>query len=198
MTGPLLKITTTPTKIEYEVTRAKLETSQEKPQVSRKTTQGKLSMEKTEGRLEMNTKAYRSDMGFKDVVERAGYDANLARQKVSEATTNYVELGNSIINIQKGGNIPDALWSQAMQHSKGDLVLMPLSPADIKYVPASLKTDFEPGSVQSDWNVGAAKVDFVPGLFKLNIVQYSSISFEYLGGPIYVPASANPDFVGEA
>ncbi len=198
MVKPLLEITTTQARYEYEVARAKLEMSSEKPAVTRTTTRASINMRTQAGRLEMNTVRRRSDMGFKNVVDRANYEADRGRQAAMEATGNYASFGNQIANIAHGGNIPDALWSQTMQHSQGDLVLVPVSPIDIQYIPASLVADFTPGEMQSNWDVGRARLDFVPGSFKMNISQYASIDIKYTGGPNYAPPSADPNFVAEA
>ncbi len=198
MTGPLLEITNTPARYEYEVMRAKLQISQEKPKVDRKVSRATLNMKRQAGRFEMNTVRRRSDMGQKEILDRAGYEADRGRQAATEAIGNYVELGNQTVNQHKGANIPDALWSQAVQHSKGDLVLMPLSPIEIQYIPASLATNYVPGEMSANWNVGRARLDFVPGSFSVNITQYASVNIEYTGGFIYVPPSADPNFVAEA
>ena len=198
MVRPMLEITTTPTRYEYEIMRAKLQISQEKPQVDRKVSRATLNMKRQAGRFEMNTVRRRSDMGQKGVVDRANYEADRGQKAATEAVGNYVDFGNQVANQHKGANIPDTLWSQAVQHNKGDLVLMPLSPIDIQYVPASLSMDYVPGEMSANWNVGKARLDFVPGSFSMNITQYASVNIEYIGGFIYAPPSADPDFVAEA
>lgn len=190
----LLEITTTPAKYEYEIERAKLVINQEKPTVDRTVTRASLNMKREYGRFEMNTTQRRSDMGFKGVVDRANFDGDQGRQAALEAIGNYAELGNAVVNIQRGANIPDALWNQMMKHSKGDLVLVPLSPMELNYIPATLAIDFSPGEMQANWNVGKARLDFVPGSFGLKFTQYASIQIEYTGGPVYAPPSADPNF----
>lgn len=190
----LLEITTTPAKYEYEIERAKLVINQEKPTVDRTVTRASLNMKREYGRFEMNTTQRRSDMGFKGVVDRANFDGDQGRQAALEAIGNYAELGNAVVNIQRGANIPDALWNQMMKHSKGDLVLVPLSPMELNYIPATLAIDFSPGEMQANWNVGKARLDFVPGSFGLKFSQYASIQIEYTGGPVYAPPSADPNF----
>ena len=198
MIKPLLEITTTPARYEYEISRAKLQINQQHPTVERSVKRASLNIRTQAGRVEMNSVARRSDMGFKGVVDRANYEADQGRQLVSEATGNYAEFGNQLANIAHGGNSPDALYSQSMQHSKGDLVLVPVSPIDIQYMPASLAMDFTPGEINTNWNIGKARLDFVPGSFNINFTQYSSIKIEYLGGPVYVPRSADPNFEATA
>lgn len=198
MVRPLLEITTTPARYEYEIQRARLQISQEKPQVDRRIKRASLNMRRQAGRVEMDSVRRRSDMGFKGVVDRANYDADRSRQIVSTAIGNYVDVGNSLAKINKGANIPDTLWGKSMHHNKGDLVLVPLSPIELNYIPAQLAVDFEPGQMTSNWNVGRARLDFVPGTFSLNFTQYASINIKYLGGPHYVPASADPNFQAQA
>ncbi|NLW78157.1 MAG: hypothetical protein GXY32_01935 [Ruminococcaceae bacterium] len=194
MVRPMLEITTTPAKYEYEVMRARLQITQEKPVVNRMVRRATLNMRQQAGRFEMNTVRRRSDMGMKGVVDRANYEADLGAKAAREKIGDYVDFGNSVAKFNKGGNIPDALWSQSMKHSQGDLVLVPVSPVDIHYIPASLTMDYQPGQMSADWNVGKARLDFVPGSFSLNFSQYASINIEYIGGFIYAPPSADPNF----
>lgn len=198
MVGPLLQITSTPARYEYEITRARLEISQEAPAVRRTTQRASINMRQQAGRLEMDSVRRRSDMGFKGVVDRANFEGDKGKQTALEATGSYAEIGNQLADIAHGANVPDTMWGQAMKHNNGQLVLVPVSPVDIHYIPANLQMDYQPGQMNADWDIGRAKLNFVPGSFALNFSQYASINIEYIGGYNYVPPSANPDFVAEA
>jgi hypothetical protein len=198
MVRPLLEITTTPARYEYEMMRARLEISQERPVVERKVSRATLNMKRQAGRFEMNTVRRRSDMGMKGVVDRANYEADLGLSAAQKATVTYTEFGNQVAKIQNGANIPDTLYGQSMQHSQGELVLMPVSPIEIHSIPANLAVDFTPGRMQAEWNVGKAKLDFVPPTFALNFSQYASINIEYIGGYNYVPPSSDPNYEARA
>ncbi len=198
MVRPLLEITTTPARYEYEVRRARLEISQEKPRVQRTVQRASLNMQRQAGRFEMSTARRRSDMGFKGVVDRANNEADRGFQAALAATGAYADAGNQLARIDRGANVPETIWGQSMQHSQGDLVLVPLSPVELSYVPANLTKDFQPGQMESNWDVGRARLEFVPGAFSLNLTQYASINIEYTGGPLYVPPSADPNFVAQA
>lgn len=195
---PLLEITTVKPQYEYNVSHAKLQISQEQPRVNRTTQRASLNMRQQAGRFEMNSVRRRSDMGFKGVVDQARYQGDLGRKAASEATGNYADIGNQLAQIHYDTNIPDTLYGKSMIHNQGNLVLVPVSPVDIHYIPASLAADFQPGSMQSDWNIGKARLDFVPPEFGLNFTQYASIEFSYTGGPIYVPPSSDPNFEADA
>lgn len=198
MVRPLLQYSTTRAQYEYEVMRPRLEISQKLPKVERTVKRATLNMQRQAGRFDMNSVRRRSDMGMKGVVERANYEADLGKQTASETTANYVDFGNAVAMQHKGGNIPDSMWSRTMQHSQGDLVLVPVSAVDIHYIPANLAVDFVPGEMTANWDVGRAKLDFVPGSFSINFTQYASLNIEFVGGFIYVPPSADPSFEAEA
>ncbi len=195
---PLLEITTVRAQYEYQIERARLEISQPSPKVERTTQRASLNMRQESGRLIMDSVRRRSDMGFKGVVEEAEYEGDKGLQVAQEATSTYAEIGNQLAKISQNTNIPDTLWGQSSIHNKGDLVLMPLSPVEIQYVPAKVHTSYNPGSMRADWNINKAQLDFVPGSFSLVFSQYASINVEYIGGFNYVPPSASPDFDGHA
>ena len=199
MIRPMLEITSTPARYQYQVARARLQISQEKPTVDRKVSRATLNMKRQAGRFEMNTVRRRSDMGMKGVVDRASFEADRGRSQATETIGNYAEMGNQLAKIHEGANIPDTAYSQSMKHvGEGDLVMVPVSPIDIHYIPASLAMDFNPGQMQADWNVGKARLDFVPGNFALDFQQYASINIEYVGGFIYVPPSSDPNYEARA
>ncbi len=195
---PLLQITSVPAQYEYQIERARLEISQPKPQVERVTQRASLNMRQESGRLEMDSVRRRSDMGFKGVVEGAEHEADLGFEAAKEATASYAEIGNQLAKISQNTNIPDTLWGQSSLHNKGELVLMPLSPVEIQYMPAKVHTSYNPGSIRADWNINKAQLDFVPGSFSLVFSQYASLDIEYIGGFHYVPPSASPDFESQA
>lgn len=198
MIRPLIQVTTTPTQLEYQVQRARLQIEQQQPTAQRTVKRAQLNMRRQAGRFEMDTVRRRSDMGFKGVVDRANYEGNLGMQRASKTTGERAAMGATLLNFHKGANFPDALWSQYMQDQSTELVLQPVSPAEIRYIPAQLEADYVPAEMQTDWNVGKARLDFVPGSFNINITQYASISFEYTGGFNYVPRRADPNFQASA
>lgn len=199
MVRPMLEITTTPARYEYQVARAKLQITQKQPTVDRKVSRATLNMKRQAGRFEMNTVRRRSDMGLKGVVDRAQFEADKGKRFATEAIGTYTDIGNQLARINEGANIPDTAYSQSMKHvGEGDLVMVPVSPIDIHYIPASLAMDFQPGQMQADWNVGKARLDFVPGSFGLDFQQYASINIEYTGGFIYVPPSSDPNYEARA
>lgn len=195
----LLNYTSVPIRFEMQVTPASLQIAeQQAAQYEMTRTGGTMAMESQMVKVRLDTFERRSSMGLKGMPDFINDAADRGRSAGLRATRDYAEFGNQLINIQKGANIPDALFSQYMQHSQAELVLMPLSPTDISWVPSSLNMDYSPVDLNFNWNMGGTQMQFVPGSISMNITQYPSIQFEYTGGPIYAPPSADPNYQGEA
>lgn len=195
----LLNYSTTPIQYEMKVTRASLQVAEQKAaQMNMTRTGGTMNMESQMTKVRLDTFERRSDMGLKNMPDFMRDAAQRGRSAGLQATRGYAELGNQLINIQDGANIPDALFSQYMQHAQAELVLVPISSTDISWMPASLNMDYSPVDLNFNWDTGGAQFQFVPGSISMNITQYPSIKFEYLGGPIYAPPSADPNYQGEA
>lgn len=194
----LLNYTITPLRYEVTVERARLDIAQTPMRAQIRQTQGSFNIRQQHVKVQMDSTAQRADLGYKTNEAFSKEAASLGYQAFMEQTAQYSEFGDSIKNIQKGATIPDALYNQMMQRAQGELVIVPLSPTDISWIPGSAESTYNPAEVDIQWNVAeqGTELEFVPGSIKFDIVQYPSISFEYVGPPIYVPPSSAPDYEG--
>lgn len=58
---------------------------------------------------------------------------------------------------------------------------------------ADLTIRYQMDKMNFDMKVANGNFEFVPGNINVEITQYPQIQIEYVGGPIYVPPSADPD-----
>lgn len=49
--------------------------------------------------------------------------------------------------------------------------------------------------IQASWDSNKKEMEFVPGKFHLEIINMPEVNIEYLGGPMYVPPSAAPEYL---
>lgn len=191
----LIRITTTPIEYELSTERARLEIVQDQVQAKMDTAPGLMEMRRKPTEVRMDSFEFRKSIGLKSVATVSKEEAERGKQAVLESMANYADVGNTLLHIEKGGNIPDTAFSQYFQRAtKGDLVLVPTSPIDISWEEGSLEMNFNPAKLNIQWQPGRAKMKFVPGSVKMVIKQMPSIHFEYLGGFNYVPPSADPDY----
>jgi hypothetical protein len=45
-----------------------------------------------------------------------------------------------------------------------------------------------------DWRVSGTQFEFVPGDIEISVKQQPDVVIKYVGGPIYVPPSGDPDY----
>jgi len=45
-----------------------------------------------------------------------------------------------------------------------------------------------------DWRIGNGDFNFIPGDIEISVAQQPDVLIKYIGGPIYVPPSADPDY----
>ena len=54
--------------------------------------------------------------------------------------------------------------------------------------------NYEMDKLNFDLKVANGNFEFIPGDIEMSITQRPQVLIEYVGGPIYVPKSANPDY----
>lgn len=197
--GPLLQITTLPMIYELSIERARLEISQDPIRAEIQTVPGQWEKKQEISKVRLDTFEFRKSIGLKSVRGSNEELAQIGKKAAMQATAEKAEFGNQLLHIEKGANIPDTAFSQYFRRAtEGNLVFVPVSPTDISWSEGMLQMNYTPASVNMNWNRPKAQVEFVPGSITMNIVQYPSIQIEYLGEPIYVPPSANPNYEASA
>jgi hypothetical protein len=61
--------------------------------------------------------------------------------------------------------------------------------------PGSISVDYQMDSLTFDWNTNSKPdLEYIPASIEYFVAQYPKVIIEYIGEPIYVPASANPNY----
>ena len=72
---------------------------------------------------------------------------------------------------------------------------LPKEGADITFDAGKLSIDYQLGNQEFDWDVmQRLPMEFIPGSVELIVRDRPRVEIEYVGGPIYVPASADPNY----
>lgn len=188
----LLEYSTNDIRLEMQVQKAKVDYTTTLPSHTLSKTGGQVNNHTKQTTLRLDTYERRSSMGFKGIQATTDYMKQMGRQKAMEATRNYADTGNALRDIHKGANIPDAYYSQMLD--TGSLGFQPLAPVAISWDEGFIKQDYETARLAFEWKQGQTQGNYTPGSVKFNVTQYPSIEFKYLGGPVYVPKSADPNY----
>ena len=57
---------------------------------------------------------------------------------------------------------------------------------------------FEMDKLNFDWRFDKQQFEFTPGDIEVSVTQQPDVQIKYVGGPIYVPPSSDPNFEGDA
>ena len=197
MDSNLLQITTIPIQIEIKVTNAKLEYSEDRqPKVNITTQNGKFVMEAEPLRLNIDTYEARKSLG-----EGHMNDADLMQQKANEGfsiafqgTAKVASEGNQ---LARGMSPSEIAIQNARAGATVETIMefLPKEGADITFDGGKLNIEYQMGSQDFDWDIKSSlPMEFIPGSVELIVRDRPRVEIEYLGGPIYVPPSSDPDY----
>ena len=193
----LLQITTIPIQIEIKVTNAKLEYSEDRqPKVNITTKNGGYVMEAEPLKLNIDTYEARKSLGYGHMT-----DADMAAQKASDGfslafqgTARVASEGNQ---LARGMSPSEIAISNARAGATVQTIMefLPKTGADITFDEGKLNIEYHMGDQSIDWDVKPdLPMEFIPGSVELIVRDRPRVEIEYLGDPLYVPPSANPNY----
>ncbi|MCM1165592.1 MAG: DUF6470 family protein [Lachnospiraceae bacterium] len=194
----LLQITTIPIQIEIKVTNAKFEHSDEyvQPQVNIKSRNGGFVMEAEPLKLNIDTYQARKSLGFGNMT-----DGDMLKQKAQEGwsiafqgTAKVAEEGDQ---LARGMSPAEIALNNARAGATVQTIMefLPKEGADITFDAGKLNIEYQMGEQDIDWNVHPdSPLEFIPGSVEFIVHDRPRVEIEYIGDPIYVPPSANPNY----
>lgn len=195
----LLRITRVPMKYEFVTEPARLAYKTDRGGFTLQRQGGELNIDAQRAQIRQDSTQFFNSMGLRTSSAAKQYAVEQSLQDYRQAVVNYVDTGNQLINIQKGVTVPELARQRMMESVQaGNLTLTPLSPVNINWTPAQMSMNYRPVTLNFDWQTAKSSMEFIPGKFSMNIQQYPELKIEYLGRPIYVPASADPEYTGGA
>ena len=190
----LLKITSTPMKYELEVENAKLEYQQDvTPSCDITTSPSQLKIHSEASKVQIDTYEARKSLGLTNIDDSIQQYAAKGKEHINNQIREYVQIGNAMGDIQNGTEISDIARQKILQQPELYTQFLPSASADISFTPAQLDMNYTPADVNLDWQINENTLSFQAGSVHMKIVEYAHVDIEYLGGPMYVPPSADPN-----
>ncbi len=197
MNSNLLQITTIPISIEIKVTNAKMELSDDiHPKVNITTENGELVMKAEPLKINLDTYEARKSLGYGNMT-----DGDLLAKKASEGftiayqgTAKVASQGNQ---LARGASVADLAVQNARAGATVETIMefLPKEGADITFDGGKLSIDYQMGSQEFDWDVNTSvPMEFIPGSVELIVRDRPRVEIEYIGEPLYVPPSSNPNY----
>lgn len=196
---PLIKITTIPIALEMKINHAKLEYNNASAELEISRDKGGLRIKSSPIKLNLDTFEARSSIRptAKQSVEQY---AEKGRSAAYEATATYAQEGHLLLKAKFGedvlgqiiANHTDVFANSAETNYNIDFI--PKGGVDISFEEGNLTIDYQLDKLNFDWKTQQGDFEFIPGDIEITVSQRPEVRIEYVGDPLYVPRSADPNY----
>ena len=195
MITQLLQISTTPIKYELEIERARLEYDQDfLPRAKVNTRQAKLDLKSSNAQVLIDTYKARRSIGQYNTGDWHKMFADKGKESISKATRDHVDTGNALSRIDLGVNISQIIEQKMLDQPVLYMAFLPNPGAEISWIPSDFSISYQEGKLNYDWENMRNIMNYVPGSVRMRILQQPKVNIEYIGRPIYIPPSADPEY----
>ena len=192
----LIEIKSVPIEIEMKMSHARLEYTQGSVDLEISRNKGGLSIKSRPIRLNVDTFEMRNSIlpSPATSIEQA---AEKGHQAAYQATATYAQQGGLLLKAKIGENVMAQYEAKALSphmDSQPGLTFIPTVGPDISWDPGELNIRFEMDKLNFDWRVNQTQLEFVPGDIEITVKQQPDVIIKYIGGPLYVPPSSDPNY----
>lgn len=195
MMEPVLEIRTIPMSFEMKINKAQYEIATTNATFELTRTKGGFDMKMRPTRLNIDTVEARYSAGIKSVMRSVQDFARKGVQAGYEATAAYAREGNLMMDISIIDNpIPAIAMKKFISEVEFNIGFVPEVGPDISWEIGGISMNFKMDDLGFDWNTGGPEINFIPGNIEFVVSEYPKVEINYVGTPIFVPPSANPDY----
>ncbi|WP_028829248.1 DUF6470 family protein [Proteocatella sphenisci] len=195
--GPLIKITRVPMAYELKINNARIERRSRKTDLNLTTDKGGLRIESNNIKVSIDTFEARNSVvpTARRSIEQA---AEKGKSAAYEAAARYTNEGTILMDAKLDGNALNQIFKNRVQLPTGEFQLgfTPAAGAEISWSEPNVSIQYEMDKLNFEFKITNGDFEFIPGGIEMNITQYPDVIIEYIGKPIYVPASADPEHEG--
>ena len=196
---PLIEITSVPIEIRMKMTNASMEYTRGTAEMEISRSDHGLDIKSRPIRVQIDT--YEARQSLTPGVPRSiGKEADDGEQAAYEATATYAQHGQIMLNARLGQNLvaqiaSEPLNEQIAKSEKTSAEIGPVSEPEIDWEDGELQIRYDMEKLNFDWKIEAGEFEFTPGDIEFVVEQRPDLIIRYMGGPIYVPPSADPNYV---
>lgn len=192
---PLIEITTVPIQIEMKTTNAKLEYARGTAEMEISRDKKGLQIKSRPIRLNIDTFEARNSI-TPTVARSQEQNAQKGIQAAYKATATIAQEGYLMMKTKLGEEVITQLSRQSLLEGVQDVGMqfLPKVGPEITWDPAEMNIRYEMDKLNFDWKFGQGDFEFTPGDIEFTVTQRPEVVIKYIGGPIYVPPSADPNY----
>ncbi len=193
---PLIEITTVPIEIKMNIKHASLEYTRGTAEMEVSRDDGGLNIKSRPIRLQLDSFEMRNSM-VPTAPRSIGQAAQEGRQTAYEATATYAQHGKLFLNAKVGDDVVEQISKQAQDKNvktEYGIDFIPKTGVETSWEDGSIEIRYEMDKLNFDWKIDKGEFKFTPGDIEISVEQQPDVIIKYMGGPIYVPPSSDPNY----
>lgn len=191
----LIEIKTVPIELEMKVNHAQLNYQRSTVDLEISRNQGGLQIKSKPIKINIDTFEARNSVSPTAMrsIEQA---AQRGQQKVYDTTATYARRGDLLLEAKIGQQLISQFAMESQQvNTDFAMTWLPTTGPEITWDDAEINIRYEMDKLNFDWRMDNGNVEFIPGNIEFTVTQQPDVVIKYIGGPVYVPPSADPDYV---
>ena len=193
---PLIEIKTVPIEIEMKMSPAKLEYTRGTADLEISRGEGGLSIKSRPIKLNIDTFEARNSV-VPTAMRSIEQYAQKGQQASYTATATYAQHGQMLLDAKIGQDMITQFAAESTMkdyHPNSGIKFLPSVPPEITFDPGEMQIRYEMDKLNFDWRVSQPEFEFTPGDIELSVTQQPDVIIKYIGGPLYVPPSSDPNY----
>lgn len=192
---PLIEIQTIPIEIQMKTTNAHLEYARGTAQMEVYRDRRGLQIRSQPIRVNIDTFEARSSI-VPTTAQSIQQGAAQGQRAAYEATAVLAQEGRMMMEAKIDQDVIPQLAQQKTvdQPAQLGIQFLPEVGPDISWTGGEMSIRYEMDKLNFDWRMNQMQFTFVPGDIEFKVTQQPDVVIKYIGGPLYVPPSADPNY----
>lgn len=192
---PLIEIQTIPIEIQMKTTNAHLEYARGTAQMEVSRDRRGLQIRSQPIRVNIDTFEARSSI-VPTTAQSIQQGAAQGQRAAYEATAVLAQEGRMMMEAKIDQDVIPQLAQQKTvdQPAQLGIQFLPEVGPDISWTGGEMGIRYEMDKLNFDWRMNQMQFTFVPGDIEFKVTQQPDVVIKYIGGPLYVPPSADPNY----
>ena len=192
---PLIEIQTIPIEIQMKTTNAHLEYARGTAQMEVSRDRRGLQIRSQPIRVNIDTFEARSSI-VPTTSQSIQQGAAQGQRAAYEATAVLAQEGRMMMEAKIDQDVIHQLAQQKTvdQPAQLGIQFLPEVGPDISWTGGEMSIRYEMDKLNFDWRMNQMQFTFVPGDIEFKVTQQPDVVIKYIGGPLYVPPSADPNY----
>ena len=192
---PLIEIQTIPIEIQMKTTNAHLEYARGTAQMEVSRDRRGLQIRSQPIRVNIDTFEARSSI-VPTTAQSIQQGAAQGQRAAYEATAVLAQEGRMMMEAKIDQDVIPQLAQQKTvdQPAQLGIQFLPEVGPDISWTGGEMSIRYEMDKLNLNWRMNQMNFTFVPGDIEFKVTQQPDVVIKYIGGPLYVPPSADPNY----